>query len=90
MHLAARLAARLTLATGVKMLLQSPQNPIDRTGARTVWWLFHLFVAAHIATGAVGLVLFWIPVIGRKGSATHRRIGDVFTKCILATGISAI
>jgi succinate dehydrogenase hydrophobic anchor subunit len=55
-----------------------------------LWWLFHIFVAAHIATGAIGLVLFWVPVLGRKGSATHRRIGDVFTRCILATGISAL
>jgi hypothetical protein len=55
-----------------------------------VWWLFHGFVAAHIATGAVGLVLFWVPVIGRKGGATHRRIGDIFARCILATGISAV
>lgn len=54
-----------------------------------MWWLFHVFVAAHIATGAVGLVLFWVPVIGRKGGAAHRRYGDVFARCILATGISA-
>lgn len=55
-----------------------------------MWWLFHAFVAAHIATGAVGLVLFWVPVIGRKGSRLHRRTGEIFTRCIIATGISAI
>jgi hypothetical protein len=55
-----------------------------------MWWLFHGFVAAHIATGAVGLVVFWIPVLGRKGGATHRGMGQVFARCILATGCSAI
>ena len=55
-----------------------------------MWWLFHVFVAIHIATGAVGLVLFWVPVIGRKGGATHRRFGSIFARCILVTGLSAI
>ena len=55
-----------------------------------MWWVFHGFVAAHIATGAIGLVLFWVPVIGRKGGATHRRTGRVFARCILATGCAAI
>jgi hypothetical protein len=54
-----------------------------------LWWLFHGFVAAHITTGAVGLVLFWVPVIGRKGGETHRRLGRVFVWCLIATGISA-
>lgn len=55
-----------------------------------MWWLFHGFVAAHIATGAVGLVLFWVPVIGRKGGATHKAYGRVFARCLLATGCAAI
>jgi hypothetical protein len=65
-------------------------HDLRKTEPKSVWWLFHGFVAAHIATGAVGLVLFWVPVIGRKGGATHRRIGDIFTRCILVTGISAV
>ncbi len=55
-----------------------------------MWWVFHGFVVAHIATGAVGLVLFWVPVIGRKGGATHRRIGDIYARCILVTGAAAV
>jgi len=54
-----------------------------------IWWLFHVFVACHIATGAVGLVIFWVPVIGRKGGRTHRGLGRLFVRCLIATGISA-
>lgn len=52
--------------------------------------LFHILVAVHIATGATGAVTFWVPIIGRKGGADHRRWGRVFTRCMLATGTLAI
>jgi uncharacterized membrane protein len=51
-----------------------------------MWWLFHGLIAGHIAVGATGLVAFWVPVLGRKGSANHRRWGKVFVVCMLATG----
>ena len=38
---------------------------------------FKWFLAVHVTTGAVGLVLFWIPVFGKKGSQTHRKFGTV-------------
>jgi hypothetical protein len=52
--------------------------------------LFRLFVIAHITSGAIGLLSFWIPVIGRKGGVSHRRFGRVFTYAMLATGTAAI
>ena len=52
--------------------------------------LFHLFVVGHIIFGAVGLVLFWVPVTSRKGSWLHRHAGRVFTMCMLVTGCLAI
>ncbi|MEM9739148.1 MAG: hypothetical protein AAF829_04705 [Pseudomonadota bacterium] len=52
--------------------------------------LFHLFVACHIVTGAVGLVTFWIPVAGRKGSRVHRKGGTIFTAMMLITGSFAV
>jgi hypothetical protein len=55
-----------------------------------LWWFFHVFVAGHIACGAVGLVAFWVPVVGRKGGELHRKAGLVFTWAILATGCCAI
>ncbi|NBU25273.1 MAG: hypothetical protein EBS39_06605 [Gammaproteobacteria bacterium] len=51
---------------------------------------FKAFVALHIAFGSVGLVAFWVPVIGRKGGVAHKRWGKVFTWTMLATGTAAI
>ena len=52
--------------------------------------IFDLFLVLHIAAGAVGLVTFWLPVIGRKGSDSHKRWGRVFSWCIMTAGICAI
>lgn len=52
----------------------------------TVADLFHLFVYGHIATGSIGLVAFWLPVLGKKGGTIHRRAGLVFVTSMLATG----
>jgi hypothetical protein len=45
-------------------------------------------VALHITTGTVGLISFWVPVVGRKGGANHARYGKLFTMMMLATGPS--
>ena len=52
--------------------------------------LFRILIALHITTGAIGAISFWIPVLGRKGGASHRRWGKIFTRVLLATGIFAI
>jgi hypothetical protein len=53
-------------------------------------WLFDQLVRAHIATGTVGLIAMWVPVIGRKGGARHKRWGKVFAWTMLLTGAIAI
>ncbi len=52
--------------------------------------LFEILVAIHIATGATGLVIFWVPVVGRKGGVNHRRFGTLFTLTMLVTGAVAV
>ena len=52
--------------------------------------LFEWLVAAHIVTGTVGLVCMWVPVVGRKGSPSHKRWGKVFAYSMLITGSIAI
>jgi len=52
--------------------------------------LFMCFLVVHVATGATGLVTFWVPVVGRKGAAAHRRWGRVFYNCLLVTAAMAI
>ena len=51
--------------------------------------VFHALVWGHILFGAVGLVVFWIPVVGRKGGWLHVRSGRIFTITMLATGCFA-
>lgn len=51
--------------------------------------LHTLLVYTHIAIGAIALVLFWAPVLARKGSATHVRPGRVYVVCMYAVVISA-
>ena len=52
-------------------------------------WPFHAVVLAHIASGSIGLVAFWVPVLVRKGGARHRAWGRVFTASMLVTGVIA-
>ena len=52
-------------------------------------WPFSLFLLVHITTGAIGLILFWIPVVGKKGGARHRSIGAVFSYLMMVTATMA-
>jgi hypothetical protein len=52
--------------------------------------LFELLVAVHIVTGATGLLVFWVPVVGRKGGRNHARFGKLFTMTMLVTGAVAV
>ena len=40
--------------------------------------LFEWLVGLHILTGAIGLIVIWIPIAGRKGGHLHRRAGTLF------------
>lgn len=52
--------------------------------------LFRCLVAAHILTGSIGAIAFWVPVIGRKGGERHRRWGKVAVFALLTTGCLAV
>ena len=51
---------------------------------------FTQLVIAHVITGTVGLISMWVPVIGKKGGARHKRWGKVFAISMLITGSIAI
>jgi hypothetical protein len=51
---------------------------------------FTWFLAVHIATGAVGLLLFWVPVVGRKGGPAHRKAGFAFSYLMYVTASMAL
>ena len=52
--------------------------------------LFRALIAAHILAGSIGALAFWVPVIGRKGGARHRRFGRVFVVTVSLTGALAV
>jgi hypothetical protein len=69
----------------VRLLASSTEVGLD-----PVILVFDIFLVIHIAAGAVGLITFWLPVIGRKGSDSHKRWGRVFSRCIMTAGLCAI
>ncbi len=51
--------------------------------------LHGLLVNTHILFGAASLVLFWIPVIAKKGSPTHVRAGRYYSIAMYVVSVSA-
>ncbi len=52
--------------------------------------LFQTILAVHIAAGAVALLVFWVPLVTKKGGRTHRRIGWIYVIAavvVAATGL---
>jgi hypothetical protein len=72
--------------------LQSVPGPRRVSGDKTMtsYQAFQLLVVLHVATGAIGLVAFWVPVLAAKGGAAHRRWGLRFARLMLATAATAI
>jgi hypothetical protein len=52
--------------------------------------VFEALIAAHIATGALGAIAFWVPILGRKGGRAHAKWGRVFAFALFATGCLAM
>ena len=44
----------------------------------------------HIIVGTIGLVLFWFPVLTRKGGRVHRAVGSWFIRCALIVSVTAV
>lgn len=44
---------------------------------------------AHIAAGAIALIVFWVPAIAKKGGRTHIRAGWVYVACMSIVVVSA-
>jgi len=53
-------------------------------------WPFKAFLLVHVTTGAVGLLLFWIPVLGKKGGANHRKFGRLYARLMMVTAAMAL
>ncbi len=51
--------------------------------------LFKVFLAVHITAGSLSLILFWVPVLVKKGGLNHRKIGSIYVKLMWLVVISA-
>lgn len=52
--------------------------------------LFETFILIHIIFGAPGLISFWVPVLGKKGSRIHKLWGKAFVGMMLVTASCAV
>jgi hypothetical protein len=53
-------------------------------------WPFKFFLIIHVVAGATGLVMFWVPVIGKKGAINHRFWGKLFCWLMMVTASMAL
>lgn len=52
--------------------------------------LFRAIIGLHIAVGAPGLLIFWVPVLSKKGWSRHRQFGRVFLILMLIAASCAV
>lgn len=52
--------------------------------------LYQYTLWLHISAGMLGLTLFWIPIIVKKGSKNHKRIGRWYLNLMTATGVTGL
>lgn len=52
--------------------------------------LLDIVIAAHVATGFIGLAAFWVPIFVRKGGVSHKRFGAVYAYCAYVVTASAV
>ncbi|MBL6804839.1 MAG: hypothetical protein ISQ56_05885 [Pseudomonadales bacterium] len=53
-------------------------------------WVHENVTRLHVAVGSCGLLLFWIPVVTRKGNLNHKKFGRYFAIVMYAVGFSGI
>ncbi|WP_201317912.1 DUF2306 domain-containing protein [Paenibacillus sp. EPM92] len=51
---------------------------------------FHFSRWLHIVAGFLALLLFWIPIVTKKGGKTHNRIGWIYVYAMTIVSISAL
>lgn len=54
------------------------------------YFIHQLAFYLHITAGAIALVIFWFPIIAKKGSKKHVFFGKIFTNSMYAVAITGI
>jgi hypothetical protein len=51
---------------------------------------FQSVLAIHVVAGAIALLVFWIPVVTKKGGPTHRRAGWVYVAAAATLAVTGL
>ena len=52
--------------------------------------LYQAIVYAHIAAGSVALILFWTAGLMKKGTTSHRRVGQFYLLAMVGVMLSGL
>ncbi len=52
--------------------------------------IYQITLGVHATAGMIGLLLFWWPVIAKKGSDSHKKIGNWFGMAMYVAGASSL
>ena len=52
--------------------------------------IHQFFFYLHVVLGSMGLLVFWLPVLGKKGTKFHKQFGKVFVYTMYSIAISGI
>ena len=52
--------------------------------------LYSSLLTLHIATGSLALLTGTVNMLRQKGGEKHRKMGRLYVRCMLATGVSAL
>lgn len=53
-------------------------------------FIHQILLYIHILVGAAALVLFWIPMAAKKGSPSHKKLGNLYAYAMYVVSISGI
>ncbi len=52
--------------------------------------IYQVLLKLHAVAGGLGLAIFWLPVLARKGGRRHRRLGGWFAVAMQVAGVTAV
>ncbi len=53
-------------------------------------FIFNVILSFHVIAGFLALLSFWVPIVVKKGSTLHNRVGWVFTTSMGVVSVTAI
>lgn len=53
-------------------------------------FFFHVVLGVHIAAGILALLVFWLPLVTKKGGKLHRRVGWVYVGAAATVAVSGM